>query len=252
MARIVLDKVDLEYPLRDQRISLKEYLLKGVFRKTLTERPKVVRALNEVSITIGEGERVGIVGRNGAGKSTILRTIAGVYPTSRGLCDVQGSICSLFDIMLGFEPEASGWENIRFRSYLQGATPKEVDQRLKGIGEFTELGSFLDLPIRCYSSGMAIRLAFAIATSTEPEILLLDEFLATGDIGFFKKAEQRMRDFLDRAKIAVIVSHNLEFLKKNCQRVLWLDQGQVCADGPAAEIVKQYIESAVKPQKAAA
>src|SRR6185295_445149 len=165
MASIVLDNVDLEYPLRDQQVSLKEYLLKGVFRKRLLKRPTFVHALRQVTVRIGEGERVGIVGHNGAGKSTILRTIAGIYPIKRGRCVIEGTICSLFDIMLGFEPEATGWENIHFRSYLQGAAPAEVKEKLREIGEFTELGTFLDLPVRCYSSGMAMRLAFAIATS---------------------------------------------------------------------------------------
>src|SRR6478736_6462372 len=163
MASIILDDINLEYPLRDQQVSLKEYLLKGIFKKRLMERQRVVHALRGVTVQIHEGERVAIIGHNGAGKSTILKTIAGIYPIKSGDRTVEGSICSLFDIMLGFEPEATGWENIHFRSYLQGATPKEVKTKLKEIGDFTELGEFLDLPVRCYSSGMATRLAFAIA-----------------------------------------------------------------------------------------
>lgn len=252
MASIVLDNVDLEYPLRDQQISLKEFILKGIFKQRLMRRPNVVHALKKITVSIGEGERVAIVGHNGAGKSTLLKTIAGVYPIKGGHRKVIGSLCSLFDIMLGFETEASGWENIHFRSYLQGATPAEVKRKRPEIGEFTELGDFLNLPVRCYSSGMAMRLAFAIATSTEPEILLLDEFFATGDIAFQKKAEARMRQFLDRAKIVIMVGHNLEYLKKNCQRALWLDHGQIRADGPAGDVIQQYIESAAQPARAAA
>ncbi len=252
MASIVLENIDLEYPLRDQQVSLKEYLLKGVFRKRLLKRQTFVHALKSVSVTIREGERVAIVGHNGAGKSTILKTIAGIYPIKRGQRTVDGSICSLFDIMLGFEPEASGLENIHFRSYLQGASPTQVKERLDEIADFTELGDFLKLPVRCYSSGMAMRLAFAIATSTEPEILLLDEFFATGDLAFQKKAEARMRAFLDKAKIVVMVGHHLEVLKKICERALWFDHGQLRADGPAGQVIQQYIDSASQPQRAAA
>ena len=252
MASILLENVDLEYPLREQQSSFKEYLVRGLFRKQLAKKPTIVRALNQISVKIGIGERVAIIGHNGAGKSTLLRTMAGIYPVARGNCRVEGTICSLFDIFLGFEPEASGWENIRFRSYLQGATPAQVLERTAGIGEFTELGDFLNYPVRCYSAGMAVRLAFAIATSIEPEILLLDEFVAAGDLAFQKKAEERMRTFLERAKIVVMVGHNLAYLKAHCERALWIDHGTLRADGPAESVIDQYIASANTPSLVAA
>ena len=252
MASILLENVDLEYPLREQQSSFKEYLLKGLFRKQLVKKATMVRALSQINVKIGIGERVAIIGHNGAGKSTLLRTIAGIYPVARGTCRVVGSICSLFDIFLGFEPEASGWENIRFRSYLQGATPAQVRDKIADIGAFTELGDFLDYPLRCYSAGMAVRLAFAIATSIEPEVLLLDEFFAAGDLAFQKKAETRMQNFLTRAKIVVMVGHNLPYLKEHCDRALWIDHGTLRADGPAKSVIDQYINSANTPNRSAA
>ena len=244
MASILLENVDLNYPRREKHSSLKEYLLSGVFRRTFSAPAAVVHALRGINLRVNLGERVAIIGNNGAGKSTLLRTIAGIYPIAAGRREVQGSICSLFDVFLGFEPEATGWENIHFRSYLLGSRPAEVRQRIQGIGEFTELGSFLDMPVRCYSSGMAMRLAFAIATAAEPEILLLDEFFATGDLAFRRKAEARMREFLDRARIVVMVGHNLDYLGENFQRVVWLDRGAVREDGPAKEVIARYTEAA--------
>jgi ABC-type polysaccharide/polyol phosphate transport system ATPase subunit len=239
---VALENVDLDYPIRPQRRwTLKEFVLRGLFRKKAeTAR---VRALSGLNLHVTRGERVGIIGCNGAGKSTLLRTIAGVYPIARGRRRVQGSICSLFDIAVGFEPDATGWQNIFYRSYLQGETHRQVRAKLHGIGAFSELGDFLDLPVRSYSTGMTLRLAFSVATSSDPEILLIDEFFSTGDLGFQKKGEARMREFIQRASIVLMVGHNLGFLEKFCNRVLWLHQGQIVADGPAPEIIRRYVQA---------
>jgi len=254
MAFIQFEHVDLEYPLRGPRITLKEYVVQGLFRRGKRAARPIIHALRDMSFEIGDDERVGIIGRNGAGKSTLLRTVGGIYPVARGRRTVQGSVCALFDIALGFEPEATGRQNVYYRSYLQGETPDTIEAKLPDIAEFCELGDFLDLPLRCYSHGMIMRLAFAIATSSAPEILLIDEVFGTGDLAFRKKAQERIKVFMKRAKIVIMVGHHLEFLQEFCQRVLWLDKGSLRADGPAKDVIAEYIgtvENAPRPVQAA-
>jgi ABC-type polysaccharide/polyol phosphate transport system ATPase subunit len=249
MAHIRLDKVNLKYPIRRSNgLFLKEFFLHGLFLKKNTLH---IHALRDVSLDVREGERLGIVGCNGAGKSTILRTIGGVYPLSSGTRRVAGSICSLFDINLGLELESNGYDNIHFRSFLQGETPQSVKEKVREIAEFSELGDFLNIPIKYYSSGMLMRLAFSVATAREPEILLVDEVFGTGDLVFQKKASARMQNFLDRAKIVVMVGHDLVFLQRFCTRVIWMDQGQIRAEGPARDIIADYKRDAeTRPQAA--
>lgn len=252
MSFIDFAHVDLEYPvLENAGISLKEYLLRGLFRKKNQPR-RLVKALSDLTFRIGQGERVGIVGHNGAGKSTTLRTIAGVYPIARGVRQVSGSVCSLFDIALGFEMDVSGWKNIQYRGYLQGETPTSLRRKTQEIADFTELGDFLDMPLRTYSAGMLMRLAFAIATSSDPEILLVDEVFHTGDLHFQIKAHQRMRDMIDRAHIVVMVGHDFVTMQKFCTRVLWMDHGMLRADGPIGEIMPAYLQHMTGSAKAAA
>jgi lipopolysaccharide transport system ATP-binding protein len=240
MVAIDLDCVNLEFTVRRyKRLSLKEFLVRGMFSRAAN--PVIhVQALQDVTLRVDEGERVGVIGHNGAGKSTLLKLLGGVYPPTSGTRNVRGRISSLFDITLGFESDASGWENIYYRSYLQGETPQSVKGKVQEIASFSELGQFLDMPVRYYSAGMMIRLAFAIATAIEPEILIVDEVLAVGDLAFQQKATDRIRGMMAQARLMVIVSHDLERLKQLCSRIIWMDHGQVRMDGLPAATVAAY------------
>jgi ABC-type polysaccharide/polyol phosphate transport system ATPase subunit len=242
MAQIDLDRVSLTFRVRQHgRITLKEFLVRQMFRRSVN--PYItVGALQDVTLRIGEGERVGILGHNGAGKSTLLKVLAGIYPPTKGRRLVQGRISSLFEIALGFEADASGWENICYRGYLQGETPRSVRGKIQSIADFTELGDFLDMPVRYYSAGMMVRLAFSIATAIEPQILLVDEVLSVGDMAFQDKARQRMRDMMGKAELIVMVSHDLISLAKLCERGIWMDHGHIRQQGPMAEVITAYTQ----------
>jgi ABC-type polysaccharide/polyol phosphate transport system ATPase subunit len=240
MARIELDRVSLTFRVRPHgRISLKEFLVRQMFRRSMNPVIKV-RALRDVSLTIEEGQRVGIIGPNGAGKSTLLKLLAGVYPPMRGRRIVDGRISSLFDISLGFEQDATGWENIYYRGYLQGESPRSVRAKIQPIADFSELGDFLDMPVRYYSAGMMVRLAFSIATAVEPEILLVDEVLSVGDMAFQDKARRRMQEMMGRARLIVMVSHDMDSLAKLCEQGVWMDQGRVRMIAPIRQVVAAY------------
>jgi ABC-type polysaccharide/polyol phosphate transport system ATPase subunit len=240
MARIALNDVHLTFTQRNRAgSSLKDWVLRQLTGRQPPPAEQV-HALRGVSLTVEEGERVGVLGHNGAGKSALLRLMAGVYRPTAGVRVVEGRVGSLFDLMLGFEPEATGWENIRYRGYLQRDTPAGIRAKAKQIADFTELGPALDRPVRHYSSGMIVRLAFAIATSIEPEVLLIDEVLAAGDLAFMARAQRRLDELTDRVRLLVLVSHDLESLRRMCRRAVWLERGQVRQDGPSDEVIDAY------------
>ncbi len=252
MARIELDGVGLTFRVRQHiRLTLKEFLVGQMFRRSVNPMLEV-HALTGLNLTVENGDRLGVIGHNGAGKSTLLKTLAGVYQPTHGKMVVDGRVSSLFDLALGFEPDATGWENIAYRSYLQGETPRTVRSKRHAIAEFSELGDFLNTPVRYYSAGMMVRLAFAIATSIDPEVLLIDEVLSVGDLAFQQKARARMAQMVDRAHLMVMVTHDLESVPKACNRAVWLDHGRMMRAGPTDEIVAAYKAASSKVKAAAA
>lgn len=252
MVLIDLDRVSLEFRVRQfKRLTLKEFLVRGMFKRSANPIMHV-QALQDVSLRVVEGERLGILGHNGAGKSTLLKLLAGIYPPSSGTRRVIGRISSLFDIALGFELDSNGWENIHNRGYLQGETPKSIRGKVDRIAEFSELGQFLDMPVRYYSAGMMVRLAFSIATAIEPEILIVDEVLAVGDLAFQQKAGQRIRDMMSQARMIVMVSHDLQSLANLSTRCIWMDHGRLKLEGPPGAVVNAYQQHSLHPVAAAA
>jgi len=246
LPHIELDHVDLEFHVGAERhTTLQTALWRGLRRHRAEAR--TVRALKDLSLTIKSGERVGLIGHNGAGKSTLLKTMAGIYPPQRGRVSIEGHVCPLFEFVTGFEMEATGWENIRTRALLLGMSPKEIDQKIGGIAAFSNLGEFLDIPVRHYSSGMFVRLAFATSTAVDPQILLLDEVMAAGDAAFIESARRRMDELMLRASIVVFASHSLDVLPSFCDRTILLKDGRIVADGPTADVVRHYTEDSRLP-----
>ena len=224
------------------------HTLKGFLAALKNRAPRqsnVIEALKGVDLQINAGERVGLIGHNGAGKSTLLKVMAGIYPPTTGVARTVGHVCPLFEFATGFEYNRSGWENIRIRAMLLGMRPDEIEAKLPEIAEFSELGKFLDYPVRTYSTGMFVRLAFAVSTSVNPEILLLDEVMGAGDLSFTEKANVRMRGFMDQGKILVFSSHSLDLLTEYCNRTVWMDHGRVMEDGPTNTVVKAYKDHAL-------
>lgn len=200
-----------------------------------------VRALEDLNFELREGDRVGLIGHNGAGKSTLLRVLNGVYAPTSGSADIQGTIGSLIDIGLGIDPEATGRENIYIRSALLGIKLKNMRERVEEVINFSGLGAFIDMPVRTYSSGMHLRLAFSVSTLIQPEILLMDEWLSVGDAEFNAQAESRIGELVKSASILVIASHSPQLLADLCTRILWLEHGKIVADGDPEIILARYL-----------
>jgi ABC-type polysaccharide/polyol phosphate transport system ATPase subunit len=253
MARIELDRVDLTFQVRKYgRMPLKDMFLR-LIRPAKENNPVIeVEALRGVSFKVEEGQRLGVIGRNGSGKSTLLKVLAGIYRPSSGERVVEGRVTSLFDIALGFEMDATGWDNILYRGYLQKESPRSMRAKRRAIAEFSELGEKLKMPVRYYSAGMLVRLAFSISTAIDPEILLVDEVLAAGDAAFQVKAKQRMNELINRARLIVLVSHDLGSLNSLCDRAIWLDGGTVRTEGPARAVTEQYLKELLAPPPAVA
>ena len=237
---INLEAVTLQYSGRTDGNDLKSWLA-GRLRPTPERRGGYsVKALDRVSLRVDEGERVGLIGLNGAGKTTLLKVMSGIYPPTAGVAQTSGRVCPMFELATGFEMHQSGYDNIRIRGMLLGMTREEIEEKLPEIAAFTELGEFLDYPVKTYSAGMFIRLAFAVSTSVDPEILLIDEVMGAGDIRFADRAKRRMLEFMDQGKILVFSSHSMEMLTSFCSRTVWLEKGRIAMDGPSAEVIAAY------------
>ena len=244
MANIQLESVTVVFPVYNTSTrSLKNRLLHhgtgGRIGRDAGNR-LCVRALDNVSLAFEHGERVGLVGCNGAGKTTLLRVLTGAYEPTRGRVWRRGRTASLLNVSLGIDPESTGYENIMLRGLFLGLMPEQVRERMDEIAAFTELGDYLAMPVHTYSIGMRLRLAFAVCTCFEPEILLMDEWLSVGDQSFVEKARRRLEDFVDRARILVIASQNLSLLERICTTGVLLDAGKVKACGPIKEVLQEY------------
>jgi ABC-type polysaccharide/polyol phosphate transport system ATPase subunit len=245
--RIHLDEVSLCYRLAKQRIpSIKEYAIHWMKGALAYEK---LWALRDVSLTIRQGETVGIVGRNGAGKSTMLKVISRVLKPSKGQVAVNGIVSPILELGTGFDHELTGLENIYLNALLLGRTRKEIQEKLEEIVEFSGLGDFIRSPIRNYSSGMLARLGFSVATAWLPEILILDEVLAVGDAAFTEKCEKKMRTFHDAGITILVVSHSEKVIRDTCTRCVWLDAGLLRADGGTEEVLELYLHGGHDPSE---
>jgi lipopolysaccharide transport system ATP-binding protein len=239
--RIHLENVDLHY----SSVAFKERSLKSLMGSLLKlqraeHEVQDVHALKHINLDILPGQRVGLLGHNGAGKSTFLKMLAGLYPISSGRREVLGTVRSLFDLSLGFEPDASGRENILYRGLLLGLTPRFMREIEDEVVAFADLGEFIDYPIKTYSAGMQVRLAFAISTAVGGDILLLDEVIGAGDANFMAKAKQRIMSLIERSEILVLASHDFGALQSICERGLVFHHGEIVFDGNMFDAIVEY------------
>ncbi|WP_033576717.1 ABC transporter ATP-binding protein [Dickeya chrysanthemi] len=233
---ISAEKLCVEFPIFDNsHRSLKNTVMNfttgGRIGVNVGRHP-VVRALNDLNFDIHEGERVALTGHNGSGKTTLLRVLSGVYAPVYGKLSIRGRTASLLDVSMGIDPDASGFENIYLRGIMDGLKPERIRSKIDEIADFTELGDYLNLPVRTYSSGMQVRLAFAISTSIDAEILIMDEWLSVGDAEFSAKAAARLDELVNKASILVLASHSPDLINKVCNRKIHLEHGVIISDEP--------------------
>jgi ABC-2 type transport system ATP-binding protein/lipopolysaccharide transport system ATP-binding protein len=235
---VVLEDVSVTYRLPKDRIrSLKEFwihLLKGRLEY------EDYSALNGVNLDVRPGDALGLIGKNGSGKSTLLKVIAGVIKPIHGTVQVNGKVAPLLELGAGFDFEMTGLENIYLNGSILGYSRREMDAKVSGIVEFSELGDFIRAPLRTYSSGMIARLGFAIATDADPDVLLVDEVLSVGDGAFTKKCESRISSYRDAQVSLMLVSHDMNKICALCDKAVWLNRGQICASGNAADVTSEY------------
>jgi ABC-type polysaccharide/polyol phosphate transport system ATPase subunit len=243
MASISLRDVSVEFPVRTAGAhSLQLRLWSAIGGKLAAHESFVsVRALSKINLTINGGDRIGLVGHNGAGKTTLLRVLAGAYPPTSGIIQRVGHTTALTDISLGMDPEATGLENILFRLVFMGLTFSEARNLSPEIEEFSELGEYLKMPVHTYSSGMYLRLAFSISTAVNSEIIIMDEMISAGDARFIAKAQLRLSELLERVRIVVVATHDAAVLQGFCNRLVWLERGEIRGIGRFDEIYPNYL-----------
>ena len=247
MAKITLKQASVVLPIfNSSSRSITNTLVSAATGGVLTAQKGghiSIEALKNLDLEIVSGDRIGIVGHNGSGKSTLLRLLSGIYEPSSGEIKRSGAISSLVDISLGINPESTGRENIFLRGKLMGLSRKEIDEKIDEIIEFSELGDYVNLPVRIYSSGMLLRLAFAVSTSITADILIMDEWLSVGDGSFAERASKRLKELVDNSEILVVASHTRSLIEETCNKVVWLEHGVIRKIGPVAELVPEYFGS---------
>lgn len=250
MAHIRFNSVSIRFPIYNaESRSLKTQLIKAATGNRLqSNRGRIeVQAINQINLKINDGDRIALLGHNGAGKSTLLRLLNGVYTPTEGQTEISGRLGSLIDISLGIDPEATGRENIMIRGRLLGMSKQFLQQQAEQIIAFSELGPFIDMPLRTYSSGMQLRLAFAVSTLCPPEILLMDEWLSVGDERFQRKAEKRIEQLIAASRILVIATHSKPLALTICNRAIWLKNGNIQMDGDVTEVCHAYFKEENNP-----
>jgi ABC-2 type transport system ATP-binding protein len=232
----------VDFPIFDAKSRSLKKTVMGLVGGNIASESKVpiIEALRDITVHIEHGARVALVGHNGAGKTTLLRLLAGIYEPTRGVAEIQGRVAPIFDLGVGMDPEITGLDNIMIRGLFLGMTRKQMEERVDDIAEFTELGDFLRMPLRTYSTGMRVRLALGVVTSINPEILLLDEGIGAVDSAFLEKSKRRLSDLVDRAGLLVFASHSDEFLRELCDTAIWMEHGQVRQQGPLEDILRAY------------
>lgn len=244
MSKISVSGLGIDFPIYDVRArSLRNSLVKvsvGASIRKSTSDVVLVTALNDISLDLGPGDRLALIGHNGSGKSTLLKCLAGIYEPIRGDVKVEGTIAPLFDLSLGTDQELSGYDNILLRGMYSGLSKSEVQKQVEEIAEFSELGEFLHLPLRTYSSGMQLRLAFAVSTAFSADILLVDEIIGVGDAAFVQKSQDRLKSRIGEDGILVLASHSIDILQQYCNKGIWLENGEVAASGALDIVVDLY------------
>jgi ABC-2 type transport system ATP-binding protein/lipopolysaccharide transport system ATP-binding protein len=248
-SELSLDNVSVSFPIYHggSRSLKKSLLFRGSGGQLASDASHriTVEALRNVSMEFRTGDRVALIGNNGAGKTTLLRVMAGIYEPVTGVVKSRGRISPMFDISLGIDGDISGYDNIRLRGLILGLPAREIEERMADIAEFTELGDYLDIPVRTYSSGMMTRLTFAVATCFSPEILLMDEWILAGDAGFLAKAQHRVEAFVEQAGILVLASHSTEICRRWCNKAVWMERGEVKMAADISAVLDSYNSVAV-------